>query len=156
MYICHITESVITTVLKPLIYLWIKYVNKLLGYTLLRYALTSIIPSTARHAEIFVVHARNKNFLRVIIINRYSICLGVAGTGPTTTTTTTIGPPLEAEILVMDEVLTNYSVENFPSRDLSTPIDTTVDIYLVGINDLDEVLEHISCQFWVTMEHAFW
>ena len=64
---------------------------------------------------------------------------GIAGTGPTTTTTTTFGPPVEAEILVMDEVLTNYSVENFPSRDLSSPIGTTVDMFLVGINGLDEV-----------------
>ena len=64
----------------------------------------------------------------------------MAGTGAPTTTTTTIGPPVEAEILVMDELLTSYSVDNFPSRDLSSPIGTTVDIFLVGINDLDEVL----------------
>ena len=70
--------------------------------------------------------------------------LGVAGTGPTTTTTTTIGPPIEAEISVMSEVLTNYTVDNFPSRDLSTPIGTKVDMFLVGINDLDEVLLHTN------------
>ena len=69
----------------------------------------------------------------------YSQSPGVAGTGPTTTTTTTLGPPIESEIAAMDEVLTNYSVENLPSRDLSSPIGTSVDMFLVGINDLDEV-----------------
>jgi hypothetical protein len=59
---------------------------------------------------------------------------------PPTTTTTTGGPPVEAVVDAVKSLLTNYSNENLPTRDLSLAITASVDFYLVGINGLDEVI----------------
>lgn len=56
-----------------------------------------------------------------------------------TTSTTTFGPPVGAVVAAVKEMLTNYSNENLPARDLSEPIRAYVDFFFVGINGLDEV-----------------
>ena len=56
-----------------------------------------------------------------------------------TTSTTTSGPPVGAVVGAVKEMLTNYSNENLPARDLSEAIQAYVDFYFVGINGLDEV-----------------
>ncbi|WAQ99164.1 ACHA7-like protein [Mya arenaria] len=64
--------------------------------------------------------------------------LGTAGTAEPTTTTTTSGPPVSAEIFLMNDLLTNYSNDVLPVRDLTIPLETKVDLELVGVNGLDE------------------
>jgi hypothetical protein len=56
-----------------------------------------------------------------------------------TTSTTTFGPPVGAVVDAVKEMLTNYSNENLPTRDLSEAIRAYVDFYFVGINGMDEV-----------------
>ncbi|KAL4228668.1 hypothetical protein ACF0H5_011713 [Mactra antiquata] len=83
--------------------------------------------------------------------DRLTIYNGVGGTAPPTTTTTTLGPPVTAEIGLINNVLTNYSSENLPARNLSIPIESVVDVALVGINGLDEVQQKLTTtiQFYI-------
>ncbi|XP_052792365.1 neuronal acetylcholine receptor subunit alpha-5-like [Mya arenaria] len=70
--------------------------------------------------------------------------LGTAGTAEPTTTTTTSGPPVSAEIFLMNDLLTNYSNDVLPVRDLTIPLETKVDLELVGVNGLDEVSQKLT------------
>ncbi|XP_060580773.1 uncharacterized protein LOC132737494 [Ruditapes philippinarum] len=71
-----------------------------------------------------------------------------------TTSTTTFGPPVGAVVDAVKEMLTNYSNENLPTRDLSEAIRAYVDFYFVGINGMDEVEQKLTStgQFEVTWE----
>ncbi|XP_053400513.1 tolloid-like protein 2 [Mercenaria mercenaria] len=82
--------------------------------------------------------------------------LGVSGTGAPTTTTTTIGPPVSAEVFLINDVLTNYSTENFPVRNLSTPVESVVEVYLAGVNSLDEVPEFSIISFSLSRNISVW
>ncbi|XP_045203951.2 uncharacterized protein LOC123556921 [Mercenaria mercenaria] len=79
-----------------------------------------------------------------------------AVTPPSSTTTTTGGPPVEAVVEAVKSLLTNYSSENLPTKDLSTAITTSIDFYLVGINGLDEVEQKLTTtgQFEVTWKDS--
>ncbi|XP_045206683.2 uncharacterized protein LOC123558906 [Mercenaria mercenaria] len=76
----------------------------------------------------------------------------IAVTTPLITSTTTFGPPVEAVIDAVKEMLANYSTEDLPARDLSEPIEAYVDFFFVGINGLDEVEQKLTTtgQFEVT------
>ena len=67
------------------------------------------------------------------------ISSGTATTGAPTTTTTTLGPHVSAQINLINEVLTNYSNENFPVRNLSYPVEATVELFLAGVSSFDVV-----------------
>lgn len=81
----------------------------------------------------------SNNFMQNIF--HQSICShsGTAATGAPTTTTTTIGPPVAVHVDLVSDVLTNYSSENFPVRNLSYAVEATVDLFLAGVSSLDEV-----------------
>lgn len=65
------------------------------------------------------------------------VAIGV--TPPPTTTTTTNGPELAVVVDEINAMLTNYSDEDLPTKDLSQAINVKIDFYLVGVNDIDEV-----------------
>ncbi|XP_060580779.1 deleted in malignant brain tumors 1 protein-like [Ruditapes philippinarum] len=65
------------------------------------------------------------------IYDRLIIYNSTVSTGAPTTTTTTLGPPLSAEVNLINEVLTNYSSANFPVRNLSSAVEATVDFFWV-------------------------
>ena len=57
---------------------------------------------------------------------------------------------MEIEIETVNQALLGYSNEALPSRDLTEATVATVDVYLVGINDIDEVSDTVLLEFYIT------